>query len=182
MTIFGIDPGTEQSGWVLLDSSALRVLDSGISDNHDVLRWVAAGQDADVLAIEMIANLGMSVGKSTFDTVRWIGRFQQAWRDPDAVRLVFRHQVKTYLCHSQRAKDPNVRQALLDFVGPQGVKRKPGPTYGVRSHAWSALAVAVTAAAALDAEAPTPGLFAAAAAPSSSARTESGSGRTPPPL
>jgi hypothetical protein len=55
---------------------------------------------------------------------------------------------------NQRAKDPNIRQALLDiFPGtgggatPQiGTKAKPGPLYGVTSHAWSALAVAITVA------------------------------------
>jgi hypothetical protein len=144
-TIFAIDPGPECSGWVLLDAVALRVLDAGgVSDNHDVLRWVQAGQEADVLALEMIDNMGMTVGKTTFDTVRWVGRYQQAWRDPDAVRLVYRRQVKAHLCNSARAKDSNIRQALLDFVGPPGTKREPGPTYGVHLHAWSALAVAVT--------------------------------------
>jgi len=144
--ILAIDPGTKESGWVLLADG--KVLDSGVHDNHDVLRWVQAGQGADLLAIEMIASMGMSVGQTTFETVRWIGRFQQAWRDPEAVRLIYRHQVKQHLCGTQRAQDTNIRQALLDLIGPQGVKKAPGPTYGVKSHAWSALGVAVTAGAA----------------------------------
>ncbi len=141
--VLSIDPGTTQSGWVLLNGR--EVADSGVSDNHELLVWVKHGQGADMLAIEMIAAMGMAVGESTFTTVRWIGRFQQAWRDPEAVRLIRRHEVKTFLCNNQRAKDPNVRQALIDLVGPQGVKKAPGPTYGVRSHAWQALGVAVTA-------------------------------------
>ena len=144
MTTLAIDPGTKQSGWVLLDGAS--VLDSGVSDNHDLLLWVKSGQGAGVLAIEMIANMGMAVGKETFETVRWIGRFQQAWDEPEAVRFVYRHQVKQHLCGTQRAKDPNVRQALIDLLGPQGTKKAPGPTYGVKSHAWAALGVAVTAA------------------------------------
>jgi hypothetical protein len=44
-----------------------------------------------------------------------------------------------------RAKDPNVRQALLDKIGPVGTKKNPGPLYGVSGHGWSALAVAVYA-------------------------------------
>lgn len=140
--IFAIDPGPTQSGWVLFDAGA--VVQSGVDDNHELLPWVRHGQHAEVLAIEMIASMGLSVGQSVFDTVRWIGRFQQAWRDPEAVRLVYRHQVKTHLCGTQRAQDTNIRQRLLDLLGPQGTKRAPGPTYGVKSHAWSALAVAVT--------------------------------------
>ena len=150
--LFALDPGTTESGWVLLEAG--RVLDSGVANNHDVLRWVKAGQGAQMLAIEMIANMGMAVGQTTFDTVRWIGRFQQAWSEPEAVRLVFRREVKSFLCGNQRAKDQNIRQALLDiFPGtgggerPQiGTKAKPGPLYGVTSHAWSALAVAMTVA------------------------------------
>ena len=95
----------------------------------------------------MVASYGMAVGKEVFETVRWVGRFQQAWRDPDAVRLVYRKDVKLHLCGSPRAKDTNIRQALIDLLGPRGTKKNPGPTYGVSSHAWAALGVAVTAAA-----------------------------------
>lgn len=148
--LFAIDPGTKQSGWVILDQG--RVVDAGVHDNHDVLRWVKDGQGADLLAIEMIGGMGMMVGKETFETVRWIGRFQQGWRDPEAVHLVLRYQVKQILCGRQTAKDPEIRQALLDIFPatgggerPQiGTKAKPGPLYGVASHAWSALAVAIT--------------------------------------
>ena len=145
MRILSLDPGPEQTGWCLFEDGA--VVDSGTDPNHDVIVWVQHGQHADLLAIEMIAAMGMSVGASVFETVRWIGRYQQAWRDPDAVRLVFRHEVKQHLCGNQRAKDPNVRQALIDRLGAPGTKKAPGGTYGVKTHAWSALAVAVTASA-----------------------------------
>lgn len=141
--ILAIDPGTTESGWVLLEGR--EVVQSGVDNNHDLLVWVKHGQRADMLAIEMIAGMGMTVGRETFETVRWIGRFQQAWREPDAVRFVYRSEVKSFLCGTLQAKDPNVRQALLDLVGPPGTKRSPGPTYGVKSHAWQALGVAVTA-------------------------------------
>jgi hypothetical protein len=143
MKILAIDPGTTQSGWVLFGPAGVE--DSGVADNHDVLRWVQDGQGADMLALEMIASMGMAVGQTTFETVRWIGRFQQAWRDPEAVRLVYRSEVKQALCGSMQAKDANIRQALIDMIGPTGTKKAPGPTYGVKSHAWPALAVAVVA-------------------------------------
>lgn len=158
MLIFACDPGPTVSGWVLYNSG--RVIDSGVADNHDLLRWVQNGQGADTLAIEMIAGMGMTVGQTTFETVRWIGRFQQAWSYPEAVHLVYRRQVKQFLCGNQQAKDTNIRQALIDLLGPLGVKAKPGPTYGVKSHAWAALAVAVCADAMLSSSAAAPGLFA----------------------
>jgi hypothetical protein len=87
----------------------------------------------------------MPVGREVFETCVWIGRFQQVWRDPEAVKLVYRRDVKLHLCGNSRAKDANIRQALIDKLGPVGTKAAPGPLYGVRSHAWAAVAVAVTA-------------------------------------
>lgn len=144
MSILAIDPGTTQSGWVLLSGGGA-VIGCGVDANDRVLLLVRETH-ADRLAIEMIASYGMAVGREVFATCVWVGRFQQAWRDPDAVRLVFRQQVKLHLCQSPRAKDANIRQALIDKLGPQGTKKAPGPTYGVSSHAWAALGVAVTVA------------------------------------
>lgn len=143
MRILAIDPGTEQSGWCVLDSGI--VCFSGVDRNAVVLDS-ANRFDADFLAIEMIASYGMAVGKEVFETCRWVGRFQQAWHWPDDTRLIYRKDVKMHLCGTPRAKDANIRQALIDKLGPQGTKKAPGPTYGVKSHAWAALAVAVTAA------------------------------------
>ena len=103
---------------------------------------------ADYLAIEGIACYGMPVGRETFDTCIWIGRFTQAF-GAGRTTLVYRSEVKSHLCHSMKAKDPMIRQALLDKFGPGreraiGTKKKPGPCYGIASHCWSALAVAVT--------------------------------------
>lgn len=142
--ILAIDPGNEQSGWVLFANG--KVCDSGVGPNEPLLQWIKAGRtDADELAIEMIASYGMPVGREVFETCVWIGRFQQAWTGKKPVRLVYRQAVKLHLCGSPRAKDANIRQALLDKLGPQGTKKQPGPLYGVRTHAWAALGVAVTA-------------------------------------
>lgn len=137
-----IDPGTTQSGWVLFDGR--RVYKSGTDSNATVLRMIATSE-ADELAVERFEARGMPMGEDSIETVIWTGRFVQAWRSPESVRLVKRREVKSHLCGSAKAKDPNVRQALLDTVGPVGLKRSPGPCYGVTSHAWAALAVAVTA-------------------------------------
>jgi hypothetical protein len=148
---YAIDPGTTESGWAHFVPSHKVVLSSGVCKNDELLRllrdWWAQSEDAS-LAIEMIASYGMAVGHEIFETCVWIGRFQQAWRDPAAVRLVYRRDVKLHLCGNARAKDPNVWQALVDKFGGSaavGKKAAPGPLYGVKSHARAALAVAVTA-------------------------------------
>lgn len=153
MTILAIDPGTTESGWVVYDGR--NVVASGVFDNAGMLETVM-DTPAQRLAIEMIASYGMAVGREVFETCVWIGRFKQAFRDPDAVELVYRKDVKLHLCGTTKAKDPNVRQALLDLFPrtgggktPQiGTKSQPGPLYGVSSHAWPALGVAITATAA----------------------------------
>lgn len=146
MRVMAIDPGTEESGWCLLQNGS--VLGSGVLLNDELLvvllRW--GGYSEDQLAIEMVASYGMAVGREVFETCVWIGRFQQVWRAPSSVRLVYRRDVKLHLCGNTKAKDANIRQALIDLLGPQGTKKAPGPTYGVKSHAWAALALAVTVA------------------------------------
>jgi len=153
MTILAIDPGTEESGWCLYRDG--KVVEAGTYPNTEVLERLGY-TFADVLAVEMIASYGMAVGKEVFATCVWIGRFIEAWKRHSGMqepehRLVYRQEVKLHLCKSVRAKDANVRQALIDLLGPQGTKKEPGPTYGVKSHAWAALAVAVTVQAQIEA-------------------------------
>jgi hypothetical protein len=145
--ILALDPGTTESGVVLYQGG--RVVESGVHSNEDVRRIIQV-TPASLLAVEMIASYGMPVGKEVFETCVWIGRFLEAWQNTwgdetrAPTRLVYRKDVKLHLCGTTKAKDPNVRQALLDKLGPQGTKKAPGPTYGVSKHAWAALAVAVT--------------------------------------
>jgi hypothetical protein len=143
MRILAVDPGTEVSGWCLWHDG---IVAFGVDANRDVRRMVLDNEHrADVLALEMVASYGMAVGAEVFRTVWWAGRFAEAWigAGREEPREVFRKDVKLHFCMSQRAKDPNVRQALIDRLGPKGTKKDPGPTYGISSHVWPALAVAL---------------------------------------
>ena len=140
--ILAIDPGTHESGYCLLNVSV--VIDSGVMANRDLRTYVSESL-AGVLAIEKIVSYGSSVGQETFDTCEWIGRFREQWDQPEEVLLIPRRTIKKHLCGKGVWGDADVRKALLTLVGPQGTKKEPGPTYGVKSHAWAALAVAVTA-------------------------------------
>ncbi|WP_411887376.1 hypothetical protein [Hydrocarboniphaga effusa] len=131
------------TGWVQFADA--RVLRSGVDNNETVLGMLTVLRyPVDLLAIEKIASYGMPVGAEVFDTCIWIGRFVQAASDVRH-RLIARQAVKVHLCNSVKAKDSNIRQALIDRFGPVGTKARPGALYGVKSHAWAALAVAVTA-------------------------------------
>lgn len=141
--IVAIDPGTTESGLVVLRDG--NVQDSCVMSNDAVLMFLAKlpASVSATLAIEMIASYGMAVGREVFETCVWIGRFQQAWHTPEAVRLVYRRDVKLHLCGSARAKDANIRQALLDRFGGKAATRKGGMLCGVKGDVWQALALAV---------------------------------------
>lgn len=143
--MIGIDPGTTHSGWVLFQNGG--PTDSGVCENKEVFSLLAIFETQPI-AIEMIASYGMAVGAEVFETCLWIGRFMQA-AGPERVRLVYRRDVKLHLCNSAKAKDANIRQALIDKWGGKaaaiGKAKSPGPLYGIKSHAWAALGVAVTA-------------------------------------
>lgn len=146
--IFAIDPGPTQCGWAVL--SGTNVIESGVMTVPEMLAKVRGACHSpllDVIAVEMIQSFGMAVGAEVFETCVIIGRIVEACAERgQEVRRVTRGEVKDHVCGSRKAMDSNIRQALIDLLGPPGVKSKPGPTYGVKSHAWSALAVAVTVA------------------------------------
>lgn len=150
MRILAIDPGTAQSAWLIYDVEASQIVNCGIDNNQWVCDTFYRAEDSGLTpVIEMVACYGMPVGKETFETCVWIGRFLESF---GCGELIYRKDIKLHLCQSMRAKDANVRQALLDLhsstgggATPQvGTKSKPGPLYGVKSHIWSALAIAIT--------------------------------------
>lgn len=140
--VLAIDPGTTHSAFVVY--RAPDILQHGRISNIELLRDIRIGGfgDCQHMAIEMIASYGMAVGAEVFRTCVWIGRFQEAWHGEFSE--VLRRDVKLHVCQSPRAKDANVRQALLDRFGPPGTKKAPGTTYGITKDTWQALAVAVT--------------------------------------
>jgi len=146
--ILAIDPGDVQSAWVLYDEESKKPLGYAKEENSIVLDKLPSFRaKTDRLALEMIASYGMPVGRTVFETCVWIGRFWQAWNGN--VNLVYRKDVKIHLCHSMRAKDSNIRQAIIDLYGgdkktAQGTKKEPGPLYGMSKDMWAAFGVALT--------------------------------------
>lgn len=143
-TILAIDPGTHETALLSMSilSDGAQIGTRGITSNEAFLEWLRAQRSYDV-AVEMVACYGMSVGKEVFETCLIIGRIQEICRaNGMACRLVYRREVKIWLCGSMKAKDGNIRQALIDKHGAPGTKKAPGRTYGISSHLWSALAIA----------------------------------------
>jgi hypothetical protein len=63
--------------------------------------------------------------------------------------LVYRADVKLHHCHSSKAKDSNITQALIDRFASgvpnhgKGSKAAPGWFYGFKADIWAAYALAV---------------------------------------
>jgi hypothetical protein len=139
MHILAIDPGPEKSAYVLMDAATKSLLKFGHVENVTLLHEKF---DAEHVVLEMVQSFGMPVGKEVFETCVWIGRFVQGFNK--GYSFLYRTTVKGHICNSVKAKDANVRQALIDRFGPPGTKKQPGKLYGVSGDVWSALAIAVT--------------------------------------
>jgi hypothetical protein len=158
MIVIGIDPGPSSSAVLAWNPHTSRIVDMLTADNETILNschdWHY--KEREICGIEMVASYGMAVGRETFETVYWIGRFAERWDRHHVMQTtrLYRRQdgdegipaIVLHLCHDSRAKDANIRQALRDRFGPKGTKKHPGILYGIKDHAWSALAVAVTLA------------------------------------
>lgn len=80
----------------------------------------------DKVIIEMIASYGMPVGKEVFETCVWIGTFKEIALNQDIeTEYIYRKDEKMNICHSMKAKDSNIRQALIDRFGVVGIKKAP---------------------------------------------------------
>ena len=154
--IFAIDPGNAESAFVLLNADySISNGNAGKWKNETVLKSIedfgGVYKDELTVVIEMVASYGMAVGKEVFETCVWIGRFTQAAIQAGCpVEYIYRMEEKQYLCHDSRAKDTNIRQALIDRFAlfdkknGKGTKTHPDRFYGFRADMWAAYAVGVT--------------------------------------
>jgi hypothetical protein len=154
MKILAIDPGNKESAYCVMDSE-YRILQVEKVDNDTLREFMIMNMnsvDWFAVVIERVASYGMAVGREVFETCEWIGRYtERAVADMVKVDYVYRLEEKMRLCHDSKAKDPNIRKALIDrfakhdLKNGKGTKKNPDMFYGVSgTDEWSAIAVAVT--------------------------------------
>lgn len=149
--VLAIDPGPVQSAYAIIRRKDLYVEDFGILENKkliDTMQYICQDVNIDI-AVEMIASYGMAVGATVFETCVWIGRMLQSL-DPHSLRStrVYRKDVKMNLCGATKAKDANIRQAIIDrysVMYGENCTKKNGMLYKVSKDAWAAIAVGLTA-------------------------------------
>lgn len=143
MIVVGIDPGTSKSAVVVWDGKHVR--DHQYLENMDMLGYLdkckrmyrAPGEGVPHLAVEWIQNYGMEIGQSTVVTIFWTGRFWERWGDTLTSHQVLRKEVCSNLCHSGRAKDKNIRRALIDRFGGDEVAIGGKKCQNCKGKGWS---------------------------------------------
>jgi hypothetical protein len=119
MKFLSIDAGTNQSACVLMKDDAqdvMKVEYHAILPNDAMIRIIE--EHYTNIVIEEVTHMGMPVGRDVFETVRWGGRFEQASiAKGGQVTYIPRTRIKINLCGSAKAKDSNIRQALIDRYG-----------------------------------------------------------------
>lgn len=154
MIILAIDPGPTESAYVLLNDD-LKPCKFGKVPNEHLLELIYKRMvyfPDTHFVIEMVASYGMAVGADVFETVFWTGRFwNQAEQHSDCTRTrIYRKDEKMNLCHNMRAKDSNIRQALIDRFAKHDIKngkgtiKNPDWFHGFSKDVWQAYAVGVT--------------------------------------
>lgn len=157
MIVFAIDPGNEESAWCIMNDQ-YELLDFDKQPNNDVMNTLlfrltnsnTAVSLIDNVVIERVASYGMPVGREVFETCEWIGRFSQEAEKKANINYIYRRDEKLTLCFDSKAKDTNIRAALIerfakhDFKNGRGTKKDPDYFYGVKADIWAAIAVAVT--------------------------------------
>lgn len=131
MRVVGVDPGTTHSAAVLLVEGRIEWFD--FMPNGDLValmrnrnQWLSVKHPGlPDLAIEMIESQGFAVGRETFETVYWIGRFAEAWstmgRWHAKVTRIGRSKVKLAATGRASCKDKHVRAAMIERYGcPKG--------------------------------------------------------------
>lgn len=143
--IIAIDPGTTQSAYMEYFPKIKSWGRFGKVQNSKLLKLLCLSEP-DMVVCEDIQSMGMAVGRSTFKTCKWIGRYQQLCASLNIpFRTIYRSEEKRTLCQGvQRPKDTHIRAALIKLYGEPGTAKAPGRTYGLSGDTWSALSVAHT--------------------------------------
>ena len=150
MNILALDVGTVASGFCLMDIETFQPYFFGKKENDELIELVKT-EKYGVLVYEAFASYGMAVGQSTIQSIQWNGRFIQCALDRGIdVYPIYRRDEKINLCGSMKAKDSNIRQALIDrfaffdYNNGKGTKLNQDFFYGFSIDAWSAFAIGTT--------------------------------------
>lgn len=123
--ILSIDPGDVISAWVVWrpwknpkhKSTPFKVCSFGRKKNPDLRNaMLKMDREGHLMLIEMPRASGIPVSNELFETCVQIGMYRKLWL-PGQWGYVFRGDVKIVICGASNVKDPNVRNALIEYWG-----------------------------------------------------------------
>ncbi|MGE3550395.1 MAG: hypothetical protein AB7I29_10920 [Geobacter sp.] len=141
MIVFGIDPGTTESGFSLV-GPGYEVLEAGKVLSGDVCNLIRS-LNPSVAVVESLQSYGAAVGREVFETAYWIGEYRQVCRQCSIPFVLYpRPEYARAIAGVQKVTDSVLRQALLLRFGSD---TKGGPLFKLRgdSDRRSAYAIAV---------------------------------------
>ena len=155
--VLAIDPGNRESAYCVIDKETLKPMQFGKVKNSELERMMLAymrwGWELvySEMVIERVASYGMAVGKEVFQTCEWTGRFVEiALLSQVSVSYVYRKDEKMHICGDSRAKDANIRRALIDrfathdLKNGKGTKQDPDFFYQFKADCWAAYSTGLT--------------------------------------
>jgi len=120
MMTLGVDPGTTESAYCLIDSSYQVLAAEKLSNG--LLAKVIGELAPSVVCVESIQSYGNIFGKSTIETCYAIGRIQQKCEDLlIPCELYPRPEYAKSICGVSKINDAVVRSALDQRFGRRGV-------------------------------------------------------------
>ena len=156
--ICGIDPANELTAAVICECDSMRPIWKRKAENElmlgliceNVLELENHGHEV-IIVIEGIQSYGSAIGATTIETCYWIGEMKRQFKYYDFKQdMVLRSEERSYICHTARANDAQIKNALIERFAPhdsnhgKGTVKKPGFFYGFKADIWQAFAVALT--------------------------------------
>jgi len=155
--IIGVDPGPTSSGQVVVDGAIFPPIVLESNDEIEEKDLLITKYKAKIVVSEWIVSYSSAIGFSVLDTARLVGRIEErAGVKGMEFHKLTRPQVGLELTGKSTPKKAQVNEAIRELYREMkpdslgggknavvGTKKHPGPLYGIKSHAWDALAVVI---------------------------------------
>ena len=123
--ILSLDPGDTRTGYVLFDEDRGIPVDHGDVENREIIKLLREIPQETRVAIEFPYPRGQLASWQLFATCEEAGRFRQICEDRGIeLSKMNRNDVKIHIA-SSKAKDPQIRQALIDRFGGESAITGP---------------------------------------------------------
>lgn len=135
MKILSIDPGNNDSAFVIWDTDSGKITHKSDiipgttnrkTENNEMLRLIVDLKEFwEVMSIEIIENMGFSVGREIFDTAFWYGRFLQIAVDNrvplENIVMCPRLRVQKEIGGKRGASDSEIVDKIIEMFGGKDV-------------------------------------------------------------